>query len=188
MNETVQTLLSRRAIRRYQARPIERSILETIVECARYAPTAMNTQPCKFIMVTEPEFRNQLAAKAKQLGQAFAEGVKNSNPERYEIISKRFSELSDPVLYGAPAILFIAGKGDWGPSSAALAAGNAMNAAKSLGLGSCWIGMAIGLDQDPEVRKAFQLNDDEHLLSTIILGYPDEEPKAAPRASEVIWL
>lgn len=188
MNETIQTLLNRRAIRRYQDRPVDRSILETIVECARFAPTAMNTQPYKFIMVTDPDFRNQLAAKAKKLGMAFAEGVKESNPERYEIISKRFVELADPVLYGAPAILFIAGKGEWGPNSAALAAANAMNAAKSLGLGSCWIGMAVALDQDPEVRKAFQLTEDEHLQATIILGYPDEDPQAAPRKSEVIWL
>lgn len=189
MNETIRTILERRAIRRYDTKPIPRETLETILQCAQYAPSGMNSQPWKFVVVTDPAFRETLVQKARSLAEGFAEGLKAKFPERYQTIRQRFESLPDPVFYGAPAIFFIVTKGgDFADTSAGLAAENVMLAAKSLGIGSCWIGMAVGLNEDPEVRTRMKLADGEKISAPIILGYPLESPEPAPRASEVLWI
>ncbi|HBN08896.1 MAG TPA: hypothetical protein DD435_09690 [Cyanobacteria bacterium UBA8530] len=188
MNETVKTILARRAIRNFKDKAVPEEVLETVLECARFAPSAMNAQPSKFVMVRDKAVREEIGEKAKGLARSFLEGLKKNFPERYEVINKRFTDLADPVFYGAPALLIIVAKGDFAESSAALAAENAMIAAKSLGLGTCPIGLAVGLGQDPEVRKWLKLGEEEKIKVILAIGYPDEEPEAAPRTSETIWL
>lgn len=45
----------------------------------------------------------------------------------------------------------------------------------SLGLGSCWIGLARGLAHDPEFVKDLDIPADNELVASIILGYPRKE-------------
>lgn len=189
MNETIRTILERRAIRRYDSKPIPREHLEAILQCAQFAPSGMNSQPWKFVVVTDSAFRETLVKKARSLAEGFAEGLKAKFPERYQTIRQRFASLPDPVFYGAPVIFFIVTKGgDFAETSAGLAAENVMLAAKSLGIGSCWIGMAAGLNEDPDVRSRMKLAENETISAPIILGYPLESPEPAPRASEILWI
>jgi len=50
----------RYSVRSFQPKPVEKERLETILEAALLAPSAVNFQPWKFIVVTEPALLNQL--------------------------------------------------------------------------------------------------------------------------------
>lgn len=55
-------LRSRRSVRKYQDRPVERSLIEQMLEAARWAPSPHGRQPWRFVVLTRPELKTQLAA------------------------------------------------------------------------------------------------------------------------------
>ncbi|MCK4927099.1 MAG: nitroreductase family protein, partial [Candidatus Aenigmarchaeota archaeon] len=55
MNETIKSIKSRRSVRNYQTAEIPKEILEELIDCARLAPTARNTQPWEFIIIKDKD-------------------------------------------------------------------------------------------------------------------------------------
>ena len=55
MKDAIEILRTRRSIRAYTAKPVERGVIEEIIDCARLAPTAMNAQPWHFVVLTVRE-------------------------------------------------------------------------------------------------------------------------------------
>jgi nitroreductase len=60
----IDLVLRRRSCRRYLSRPIPRESLERCLEAARFAPSACNSQPWRFIVVDNPELKNKIARQA----------------------------------------------------------------------------------------------------------------------------
>ena len=60
MNEVIKTILQRRAVRKYEDRPVSREDLELIVKCGQYAATGMGIQPWHFTVVTDRAVLDQL--------------------------------------------------------------------------------------------------------------------------------
>jgi nitroreductase len=50
--DTLEVLKKRRSVREYADKPVSKKVLEEIIDCARYAPTARNVQPWEFVVVT----------------------------------------------------------------------------------------------------------------------------------------
>jgi len=75
------------------------------------------------------------------------------------------------IFYDAPAVIFIyAAPGILtGVEDASLAAGNIMLAAKAMGMGTCWIGLAAGLGSDASFLMENNIPDGHKLLASIIL-------------------
>ena len=55
----------RRSVRSYLSKPVERKKIELCLEAARLAPSACNSQPWSFIVVTDENLKNQIAQKTK---------------------------------------------------------------------------------------------------------------------------
>ena len=53
LTQTIDALKNRRSVRQYADKPIPKDVLEELIDCARYAPTARNFQPWEFVVVTE---------------------------------------------------------------------------------------------------------------------------------------
>lgn len=51
----------RQSVRGYNPRPVEREKIRRCIEAARLAPSACNSQPWRFIVVNDPQLKNQLA-------------------------------------------------------------------------------------------------------------------------------
>ena len=84
MNETIQTLISRRSIRKYKAEQIPESDLQQILEAGMYAASGMGIQPVTMVVVQDKETIAKLTAmNAKIMGTD-----------------------SDP-MYGAPTIVIV---------------------------------------------------------------------------------
>lgn len=121
MNNTVSDIMNRRSIRKYKPEQISREELDTVLQAGICAPTGMNRQSPLVIAVQNKEVRDRLSRmNAAVLGTD-----------------------SDP-FYGAPTVVVVLADANspHAVQDGSLVMGNLMNAAKAIGLGSCWVNRA----------------------------------------------
>ena len=180
---TLDIIYHRRAVRKYKDKPVERTLIEQVIDAGRMAPSAMNKQPWKFYVLTEKTairtFSKEIAAIA--LKRAVRPGIKKMIKATLDLLhfshGIHFQSLVDPIFHGAPAVIFITAPADneWASLDIGMCSQNIMLAAKSLGLDTC----PVGLGKFVEKTKIFpRLNilPSERVLISIILGYGDENP------------
>lgn len=162
MNATIQTILSRRSVRRYTDRPVDEAVLNEIVRTATYAPSAHGREPYKIVVVRNPETLAELdRLNAAVLGS------------------------SGHPFYGAPAVCVVLGDGsvDTCVEDGSLVIGYMMLAAQSLGVSSCWIHRArevFDTDEGKEILRALGVTGDYEGIGNCIIGYPDCPLPEAP--------
>jgi nitroreductase len=189
MNEIIEAIKKRRSVRSYESKPIPKDIINMIIEAGNEAPSAMNSQPWRFVVVEDKKVKEKLLGAALPNVKKILEMIKDADPERYEMIKKRYGELKDPVYYSASAIVFVIGSGRYADHSCPLACENMMLAAYSLGLGSCWVGFGAMVTEDAEVRNILELQENERIFGPILLGYPKDSPERPhKREPQVKWL
>lgn len=189
MNEVLKVIAERRSVRSYESRPVPKELINKIIEAANQAPSAMNSQPWRFVVVVDKEFHLKLVKTAIPKSKKRLKSLKAINPERYQNIMKRYEELEDPVYYSASVIIFVIGSGIFADTSCPLACQNIMLAAYSLGLGSCWVHLGSLVTDDEEIRKELELSENEKIFGPIIIGYPKKYPEPPPKKEAVIkWI
>jgi len=189
VNDVLESIRKRRSVRAYEERKIPRDILNAIIEAGNEAPSAMNSQPWRFVVVEDEMAKRKLLSTALPQAKKITEAVKDVDPERYAMIKKRYAELPDPVYYSAPAIVFVIGGGRYAGHSCPLACENMMLAAHSLGLGSCWVGFGAMVTDDPDVRNLLELKEGDAIFGPILLGYPKGETQRPPKKGpHVKWI
>jgi nitroreductase len=190
MNQMIEVIKSRRSVRSYETTPIPRDVVLTLIEAANHAPSGMNTQPWRFVVVEDAGFKKRLLEAAIPNAKKYLEAyVKPVNPVRYELILKRYVELEDPIYYGAPVMVFVIGSGAHAAESCPLACENMMLAAQSLGIGSCWVKFGSMVTDNPEIVRRLGLKEDEKIYGPILLGYPKETPKPPAKKDPTIdWI
>ncbi len=164
--EALEVLKNRRCIRNFKDEQISENELDCILESGVYAPNGMGTQDPIIIAIQNKE----VVSKIDELN------AKILNME----------QLPHPY-YGAPTILFvIAPKDSLVPvEDCSLVAGNIMNSAYALGIGSCWVHRAKEIfetNEGKELLKNWGLDENMLGVASIALGYPNcEHPESAPR-------
>lgn len=172
-SETLDVLLGHHTARAYLPLPLPDGTLETIVAAAQSAPSSSNLQSWSVVAVSDPSRKARLADLAgpnKQIVEAPLFLVWIADLARSREIAVRACVPGDGLDYLESFLLAAIDTG--------LAAQNAVAAADSLGLGSCYVGairnnplaVAEELGLPPETVAVFGLT----------VGYPDPA-----RASEV---
>ena len=118
MNETIKNLVERRSCRNYKSEQIKDEELKEILKAGEYAPTGMGMQSPKMIVLQNKEVIQRLSKlNAKVMGRDI-----------------------DP-FYSAPTVIVVLADKTKSTyiEDGSLVLGNLMNAANSLGIGSCWI-------------------------------------------------
>jgi len=146
--DVLEAIRDRRSIRRYHRKDVPDEKLMQVLEAGRWAPSAHNSQPRKFIVVKNEKVRRELAQIATY-GSFLAEA-----PVAIAVVIDPSSS-NHPVEDGAAATQ------------------NMLLAAHAIGLGSCWIG-AYGSGYEDRARQILGVSGDKRLLSLISLGYPAE--------------
>ncbi len=189
MNPVIEAINRRRSIRAYESKPVPRDILNAVIEAGNEAPSAINSQPWRFVVLEDTETKKKLLAAAMPKVKNVTERIKDLDPERYEAMKKRQAELPDPVYYSAPAIVFVIGNGLYAGHSCPLVCENMMLAAHSFGLGSCWVGFGSMVTDDPEVCRLLELGEGDEIFGPILLGYPKNIPPRPPKKGpKVKWV
>jgi len=189
MNDILNSIKARRSVRNYRQQEISEEIINRIIEAGNYAPSGMNSQQWRFVVVRSSKIRNKMLETAIPNAKKILEGIKTTNPERYNLIMNRYEQLEDPIYYSAPVIIFVVGKGPYSDSSCPLACQNIMLAAYSLGLGSCWVAFGSLVTDNDEIAKSLDLKNDEKIFGPILLGYPEITPEPpVKKPPEIKWL
>ncbi len=181
---------SRRSIRNYQAKKIEKEKLHLLAEAGRYTATAKNTQGCRFVLVQDEldTFKDmiwQQIEKTVQTG-ALPEGVPPVMTEQYQRFITMREHGVDFLFRNAPAVLFV---GANTPVDAGLAAQNIELMAVAQGLGALYNGfLNYTINLAPELKQWLGLEDKASYVC-MLLGYPAVKYNAtAPRkAADVVW-
>lgn len=130
-NEVLENIKSRRSVRTYTERQVSVGDLNLILEAAAYAPSGMNFQTWHFTAIQNAAVLTELNEKIKG---AFA---KSDDPH----LQERGHSETYCCYYHAPTLVIVSNEPTrwWAPMDCACALQNIFLAAKSLGIGSCWI-------------------------------------------------
>ena len=61
MNPVIQNIKTRRSIRKYKSIPVPKELIQEVMECGKYAPSARNFKQWQFVAVTDKEMIEKLA-------------------------------------------------------------------------------------------------------------------------------
>ncbi|MCA9984676.1 MAG: nitroreductase family protein [Anaerolineales bacterium] len=189
----------RRAIRRYEDRPVPTPLLHRLLESATWAPSAHNRQPWRFAVLTAFAAKERLAqAMGARLRQdRLADG---DPPEAIEQdVTRSYNRITS-----APVLIIVClsmadmdqypderrRHNEWvmATQSTAMAAQNLWLAAHAEGLGACWL--CAPLFVPDLVRATMGLPDDWEPQGLLTLGYPAETrtKSRAPWQEKVLFL
>jgi nitroreductase len=176
-------------VRNYSDKEVPDEIIKEIIRAGTYAPTAMNQQPWRFVVVKNKKLIEEYDERAKKL---FVAAFKDTTIPAMAAYVRNLSKPEARLFYGAPVLILVFASPDVVMDhDCALAAENMMLAAHSLGIGSCWIGLALHLGWDTEFLKEAGVPEGHKLVAPLIFGYPEKgELKAPPRKTDVIlkWI
>lgn len=170
MNETLQTIFTRRSTRAFVEKPIPREDLELIVKAALCAPSGMGKQTWKFTVV---ESREKIQKLAKAIEQVLGR-------EGYDMY--------------APEVLIIPSNladSRFGREDNACALENIFLAAASLGIGTVWINQLQGICDEPAIRELldeFGIPADHVVYGMAALGYGQIPTDEKERIGQAAWV
>ena len=189
---------TRRSIRRYQARPVARTLIEELLEAAIWAPSAHNRQPWRFCVVTEEPAKEELSWL---MGQVWRRELAADGADA-DAVMRRVA-ISHARLTGAPVIIVPSlsmedmdvypdlrrNHAEWqmAVQSVALATQNLLLAAHAAGLGACW--MCAALFVPDLVRQVLDLPEHWQPQAIVTLGYPAEAKvkERTPLRERAVW-
>jgi len=168
MKTFLELVQNRQSDRAFFGTPVEKEKIERILEAARLAPSACNSQPWKFVVVTNPEKRILVADATASKVLSMNHFTKQA-PMQLVLIEEdsNFTSRVGGMLTNKhyPHI-------DLG-----IAASHISLAATDEGLGSCIVGWC----NEKKVRKALEIPRNKRVLLVIFLGYSNQPLRAKNR-------
>jgi nitroreductase/NAD-dependent dihydropyrimidine dehydrogenase PreA subunit len=192
--ETAERFLrSRRSIRVYQNREIEKGKLDKLLDLARYAPTGGNSQLIKYLVFSSREqvrdVAGEVVAMMRSLGQSNAA---LSEKYRWPRLIQAWEAGIDGITRNAPVLVCA-----YAPQAYNLAVVDATIAltyldlaAPSLGLGTCWAGyVMLALAQWPPLQQKLALPEGQVCYGAMMIGYPKHKYYRLPvrQPADVEW-
>jgi nitroreductase len=160
--EVFEAVLGRRSVRRFENKPLENGQLGKLLEAARWAPSAGNMQPWRFVVVTDDGIKRQLAADS--YGQMFVAeapavigvlAVPEESARRYGDRGRRLYSIQDT----------------------AAAIQNILLTAYGMGLGTCWVGAFNG----DAVARTLKCGPGEVPVALVPVGWPAGKGRSSRR-------
>ncbi|MBI5245075.1 MAG: nitroreductase family protein [Elusimicrobia bacterium] len=142
--DAIEALKKRRSVRDYADRPIAKKVLEEIIDCARFAPTACNVQPWEFVVVTEREALEKIA---------------------------RLCNYGKFIAEAGACVLVLCEDTKYYLEDGAAATENILLAAAHFGIGSCWVA-GDKKPYCKDILKLAGAPAKYKLVSVLALGYP----------------
>ena len=173
MNEMIKQLHDRKSVRVYEERPIAPEVKQAILEAALQAPTAGNMALYTILDITDPEIKAKLAVSCDNqpfIATAPMVLIFCADYRRwYDVFCEYVDEVRKPDM----GDLFLA------QADTLIAAQNAVVAAHSFGLGSCYIG---DITEHFEYHKQL-LNLPQYVVPAAMLciGYPTAQQRSRPK-------
>lgn len=188
-------IVARRSVRTFQTRPVPRGLIDKVIDGARFAPSAKNTQSTHFTVIQDKPLLLNIASETAVWLANTARRLKNpvlrrlyllgqNHPleeierwiRQFDLIVERMNNGIDTVLFSTPALLlFHADKSiRFANENANLALQNATLIASSLGLGSFYTGyVVLACSHRKTLRQLVQLPRGHNVYAGLTLGFPE---------------
>ncbi len=161
MNPKLMPIFRRRSVRRFTKRNVSDAQIRDLLEAAMAAPSAVATDPWRFIVVRSAETRNRIA-----------DGLPHGQMLRHApvgivvlgAIERAHGRLESYLLQDVSAAIE-----------------NLLLAASMLGLGACWLGVHPRADRIAHIRELFQLPPNIIPVSVVAVGHPAVRPRPRTR-------
>lgn len=172
-------IAARRSVRDFDDKKIPEAAIQKILGAAVQAPSARHVLPWRFVVVENKEKLVELSERA----------FENMILPRER--AAKFRLEGKTVFHNAPLVVIIAcdeSASNWVKEDAALAAENMFLAARALGIGSCFIGMANVLNQDADCLRAAGVPEDLKIFAVLAFGFPKNGvwPKGEKREIKIL--
>jgi len=173
----VQFLRCRRSVRAFENKPVEREKVTRLIEAARYAPTAGNSQTVEWVVHSDHSRIDEIAATAVE----WVRGLVASDPSVAETrpylprVVNRWDSGYDSVLRKAPVLIVASApkEAPFGLIDLTLALSYLDLLAPTMGLGTCWAGLLEGaLLSSPTLREIAGIPKEHPYHYPMMLGYP----------------
>jgi len=158
MTSFLDLVKSRQSDRAFSPKPVEKEKIDRILEAARLAPSACNSQPWKFVVVTDPEKRQQVAEATASKLLSMNHFTKQA-PVQLILVEENAN--------------FTSSVGGWATNKhyphidLGIVASHICLAAADLGLGSCIIGWC----DEKKIQKSLEIPKNKRVMLVILLGY-----------------
>lgn len=187
-------LRERRSVRAYKDRPLDRPIVERILDAGRHAPTGSNSENVHYVVLHDPDaieglrrrvvtfyerlfarMRNPIARLAISLvaGRAAARRLDDYRP-LLEVAQERMAHGEDRLFYGAKAVVIAHAEAgdDSSAFNCAVALYNCSLMAHSLGVGCCFNGFTeAAVGHSRELRRWLEIPNDHRCFGAMGMGW-----------------
>lgn len=186
--DVLKAIHSRNSVKAFRSDPVERELVERLLEAAVRAPNHRLTEPWGFYVLTGDSKRRFAELRREDRAARFEDP---EAPEIQPALEKAYKGVLDtPVLIAVSTLVAddpVQREEDYAATFCAIQ--NIMLAAVSLGLGTYLrTGSILG---DPGLAELLGLPENHRAVGIIYLGYPAEEAKPRPRtpaADKTRWL
>jgi nitroreductase/NAD-dependent dihydropyrimidine dehydrogenase PreA subunit len=174
--QAAQFLRSRRSIRHFLDKPVEREKTRKLIEVARYAPTAGNSQMVEWLALDDAKRVREIAALAVDWLREIVKDPQVIAASPYlPLAVSAWDAGFDSILRGAPALVVAMAPKEAinGMVDLTLALSYLDLFAPVLDLGTCWAGLLQGaMINSASVKKAVGIPEDYPYHYPLMLGYP----------------
>lgn len=193
-DQAVQLLRSRRSVRQFKDKPVDRQDIENLIAIARYAPTASNSQLVEWAVITD---KDKIKAVASQVVD-WMRAVLKKDPQPASapympMLVAAWDFGIDAVLRNAPGLVVAMApkEASNGLVDLTLALSYLEIAAPGLGLGTCWAGLLQGalLSHKP-LKQAVGIPADYPHHYPMMIGYSNVRYYRLPerRVPKINWI
>lgn len=190
---------TRRTVRKFLQKEVEREKITELIEAATWAPSAHNSQPWRFFVITSKKTKEAFSlAMARKWEEDLRKDKVDENIIKYLVEDSHERFISSPVII----VVFIdmsemqkypdERRNNYEKvmaiQSASAAIQNLILLAHAFGLGSNW--RCAPLFAQEEVKKVLKVNLSWEPVAAVSIGYPEEVPPAPKRKSVnevVVW-
>ena len=153
----LEEIKSRRSIRKFTSAKVDDQTINTIIEMGTWAPSGLNNQPWKFVIVKEKETLNKLSRQT-----VYSHIIKNASACIAVFLDNKTSYHREKDIQATGACLQ-----------------NMLLAIHHLGLGAVWLGEI--LKNRKQVEELLEVPDGIELMAVVALGHPAEKPGKGTR-------
>lgn len=168
-NAVIENIMTRKSVRQFTSAPIAKDTIEILLKAGMAAPSAINKQPWKFIVLQDK-------LKLQEIADTMPNSRTATAPMAIVVCGDMTKKIEGPA-------------GDFWIQDCSAATENILLAAHSLGLGAVWTGVYPAEGRAELVREILDIESRYAPLCIIPIGYPAEDPTPKDKwiPDNVIW-
>ncbi len=178
---------SRRSVRHYSSKTIDKELIAKVIDIARYAASGGNGQPLKWVFISKPSDVKHIAGLAIDWMRTI-QNTPHPLAPYVTVLITAWDNGTDLICHNAPHLLFAHIPVDPidDPTEAIIALTHVDIAAPAFGIGTCWAGFVkMALDKYKPLSDFLSIPNGRKAACPILLGYSSYKIISIPRRNPV---